>query len=959
MLEIMSHQYKKPDFNPYNEFTPLQFFNFYDKYSRFDWNTGKRETWDEAIGRTTNLLRYLSNNQLTNEEYQAIYEKLYKMEIQPSMRLMATSLEQLERDNISQYNCCYIVIDSIESMVESLYIGMSGVGMGYSVEKKFINQLPIVSPKTNNILDTYIVPDTTEGWCNSVRILLTALYNGDDINFDYSKVRPAGMPLKIKGGYSSGSQILQDVHMRIKKIFSQASGRKFIPIEAHDLITTLADAGLSGGIRRSALLCLFDEDEEDMLRCKSGNYYITNPNRMNSNNSIVLSDRYYSQEEIDELLNEMWESGTGEPGLYNRGNVLRTVPSRRKLSESDKSSIGTNACQPGFATVLTPDGIRTFNDIKIGDIIWSGKQWTKVVNKQFTGIKNVNVYSTSGGEFIGTENHRIVQNGSKVEVKDATQIDVSVYDVNDTYTNWQDVMDGMVIGDGMVHKASNNKVLLVIGDKDYDYFGYKTISDFIIKARPGISNKAYEVKTTITSDELPRTFNRFIPDRFFFGDKDKAASFLKGLFTANGCVNGYGTRVELKQTSLKLIRQVQQMLSSLGIRSYITTSKEKPVQHQNGTYISKQAYNLTITTDRYKFAKLIGFVQDYKMDSIKGNTSDRKNTYDITQIESLGEMPVYDITVDADEHTYWTSGLLVSNCSEIILRNHGVCNLSSAIIRKDDTIDIMLDKIKWATIVGDIQSMGTNFPNLRKSWENTAKEDRLLGVNILGYAENKLLQDESVLELLKNAAIQTDLDFAERFNLKQSVAITSAKPSGNTSVLYNTTPGINPYHFQYCYRNVTVQIGTTMYNYLYANGVPFQEYLGKPGAVMFKFPFKAPDNADVIANTPAIQQLENWKKVKLNYTEHNPSITITYRPEEIEDCKKWLHDNQNIICGISLFPAYDASHPMLPIQEITKDEYDNAIANFPDLNWENFYMYEQYFDQRNIALECAGGRCDI
>jgi len=952
--------YVIPNYNPYNEFNDLQFFSFYDKYSRFNWETGKRETWEETIERTTNLLKYLSNNKLSDELYQQLFEKMYKMEIQPSMRLLATSFEQLKRDNISQYNCCYIVIDSIDAICESLYVGMMGVGMGYSVEKQFIKNLPIIHKIKSKKIIEYQIPDTTEGWVSSVRLLLEELFKGHDVKFDYSLIRPANKPLKIKGGYSSGYEILEYVHNGIRNIINGCTTEQLSSIEVHDLITTLADAGLSGGIRRSALLCLFDEDDSEMLACKSGNYYITNPNRMNSNNSVVLSQKYYSKNELDSLLNEMWISGTGDPGLFYRNNILNTLPERRKLSEYDKLSFGTNACQPEFATVLTPNGIRQFKDIEIGDIIWSGKQWTKIINKVYTGEKEVFEYITNSGKFIGTKDHKIIQFGERVEVKDATEIDIAKGQLQNSIIDWQDVIDGLVLGDGTVHKASNNKVLLIIDNKDFDYFNYEDLNKLIIESRFGIGKNYYDIITTINYNELPKTYERKIPDRFYYGTFNKICGFLKGLFSANGCVNGNGTRIELKQSSYILIKQVQEMLSAIGISSYITVNKEKTILFNNGEYICKESYNLVITKDRMEFVKLIGFLQNYKIEKININiTNKNKLSYEINSNVSLGIHSVYEITVDCEEHTYWTSGHLVSNCSEIILRDCGVCNLSSAIIRKNDTLDIIEEKVKYATILGDIQSLGTYFPNLRNKWGKTAKEDRLLGVNILGYAENELLRNSDILQKLKQITIDTDKQFADIFNLNPSVAITSLKPSGNTSVLFNTTPGGNPYHFEYCYRNVTVVKGTTMYNYLYANGVPYQEYVGKPNAVMFKFPFKSPDNALLLSNTSAIQQLENWKQLKLNYTEHNPSVTITYKPEEIEDCKQWLFDNQNIICGIALFPAYDAKHPMLPIQEITKEEYEKAVSEFPELNWNNFWMYETHFDERQIVAECSGGRCDI
>lgn len=377
----------------------------------------------------------------------------------------------------------------------------------------------------------------------------------------------------------------------------------------------------------------------------------------------------------DQIINAAWESA--EPGLLFWDTATRRTPSDAYVSKGFGST-ATNPCQPLWAPVLTPVGIKTIGEINIGDTIWSGEKWTIVEKKVSTGVKPVYAYKTNAGTFYGTENHRVLSGGVKIEAKDAETIDISCGHFNESVNDldMQAVVDGLVVGDGTVHKASNNLVLLLLGEKDFDTKDF--IKSHIKEHRPGIKETAYEVITTITAEELPRTYNRKIPNRYFYGSPTTVRSFLKGIYAANGAVSG--GRITLKATSPDIIEQVQIMLSSLGIRSYKTTNKPKVVKFKNGSYLCKESYDLNITHDKDKFKKAIGFIQEYKKAALeKALTGAKSNkikvTYDINEVQLLGEEPVIDITVEDEKHQYWTGGLLVSNCGEIILSPNDSCRL--------------------------------------------------------------------------------------------------------------------------------------------------------------------------------------------------------------------------------------------------------------------------------------------
>lgn len=332
----------------------------------------------------------------------------------------------------------------------------------------------------------------------------------------------------------------------------------------------------------------------------------------------------------------------------------------------------SNPCQPGFATVRTPSGVSTMGDIQIGDTIWSEDGWTTVVNKWHTGIKPVYKYETTFGRFIGTDSHSVVEYGNKVSARNASSIDVLSGPYNDSLElDPQAVLDGLVLGDGSVHKASNNLIILYIGNKDEDYFDSE-IKELLEKDRTrAFANSedmwVYEVNTTLHPSDLVRTYKRSVPDDYLYGSPKKTASFLRGLFSANGSVVADGRRVTLKQSSKQLIEDVQVMLSSLGIKSYYTTNRSSEVEFRNGPYTMKESYDINITQDRWRFLEIIGFIQEYKNDAIDGETSRRMNHGNVKDVEYLGDYDVYDITVDSPSHTYWTGGLNVSNCGEVFM----------------------------------------------------------------------------------------------------------------------------------------------------------------------------------------------------------------------------------------------------------------------------------------------------
>ncbi len=303
-------------------------------------------------------------------------------------------------------------------------------------------------------------------------------------------------------------------------------------------------------------------------------------------------------------------------------------------------------------------------------------------------------------------------------------------------------------------------------------------------------------------------------------------------------------------------------------------------------------------------------------------------------------------------------------CGEIILRPYQFCNLSIAVARRDDTFETLKDKVEIASILGTIQSMATYFPGLREQWKQNCEEERLLGVDINGQMDSPVAQEANVQARLKQIAIETNRLTAEALGINTSVSVTCVKPSGNSSQLFDCSSGIHARWAPYYIRNVRVSAHSPVFKVLRDVGVPLDPENGqKPedaNTWVAHFPVKAPAGAVTRKDRSALAQCEYWLQNKVNWTEHNPSVTITYHPDEIIDITKWVWEHRDLIGGMTFLPADDAQYGQMPYMEITKDEYERLVAGFPQIDFSKLYYYEEE-DLTTAAQElaCLAGACEV
>ncbi|MDN3513790.1 MAG: ATP cone domain-containing protein [Candidatus Brocadia sp.] len=319
-------------------------FIYYRTYSRWIEEEGRRETWIETVDRYMRFMQEILGNRLSPQEYEEIKQAILNQQVMPSMRLLWSAGMAARANNVAAYNCSYIAPSRLEDLSEIMFLLMSGAGVGFSVESQNIQQLPIIRRQTGELLPVHRVGDSKEGWANALKAGLCAWYEGKDIPFDYSQVRPAGSRLYTMGGRSSGPGPLQSLlnYTRTKILGSQ--GKRLRNIDVHDIICKIGEMVEMGGVRRAALISLSDFDDDDMRQAKSGYFYINEPQRMMANNSAV----YIAKPKATDFLKEwlaLAMAGTGERGLFNRGSLPKQIPARRrKKFEPHWMTSGINPC---------------------------------------------------------------------------------------------------------------------------------------------------------------------------------------------------------------------------------------------------------------------------------------------------------------------------------------------------------------------------------------------------------------------------------------------------------------------------------------------------------------------------------------------------------------------------------------------------------------------------------------
>ena len=623
------------------------------RYARWIPEEARRETWTDTVYRYVNF--WVEKGYINVDEQKRLMKAIYDLDVMPSMRAMATAGKALDRDNMAGFNCSYVAINHVRAFDEILYVLMCGTGVGFSVERQEVGQLPVISEDFHDTDTTIVVSDSKIGWAKAFRELISLLYTGQVPQWDMSKLRPAGAPLKTFGGRSSGPDPLNSLFKFTVELFRRGAGRKLSSIECHDLVCKTAEVVVVGGVRRSALISLSNLSDDRMRGAKNGQWWVDDGHRALANNSAVYTERPDFEVFLKEALS-LHESKAGERGFFSR-----------------------------------------------------------------------------------------------------------------------------------------------------------------------------------------------------MASKNQAA--------------------------------------------------------KNGRR-------------------------------------------------------------DAD-HSFGTNP-----CSEIILRSSQVCNLSEVVVRADDTLETLKEKVELATIMGTLQSTLTNFRYVRPIWKRNTEEERLLGVSMTGIMDHPVLSGAtdkgtwfdhpnmsdlaSVLETLRQVAVDTNRLWADKLGIEQSTAITCVKPSGTVSQLVDSASGIHARFSPYYVRRVRQDVKDPLTQLLIEQGVPFEADVTNPNNMVFSFPQKAPEGALCTKDMNAMRQLELNAVYEDNWTEHKVSQTVYYSDDEFLGVMQWVWENLNKSSGVSFLPRTDHVYKQAPYEEITAEQYEELVKGLPTIDWSKLSDYEsEDMTEGAQTLACVAGQCEI
>lgn len=396
----------------------------FNKYAKYVPELQRRENWNELCDRNANM--HIQKYPHLAKEITELYENFVKpKKVLPSMRSMQFGGRPIELANNRMFNCAYVAIDNPAAFWEAMFLLLGGSGVGFSVQQHHVDKLPVVAGPLKRSR-RYLVGDSIEGWADAVRILVRAYFEGkSDPEFDFRDIRQKGSRLITSGGKAPGPDPLRICLDHIRSVLNNSVGRKLTPLEAHDIMCHVADAVLSGGIRRAALISLFSIGDMDMLGCKSGAWWELNPQRGRANNSVVLERGKVTEEQFKDIWQRVEDSGSGEPGFF----------------WTNDTDIGTNpCCVTGDTLVAVADANYVVSQVRIDELIKSPPKYIVAFNTE-SGVIEFDDYVDGamtredadvirleiedGKTITLTPDHRVfTENRGYVEAKDLTTEDV-------------------------------------------------------------------------------------------------------------------------------------------------------------------------------------------------------------------------------------------------------------------------------------------------------------------------------------------------------------------------------------------------------------------------------------------------------------------------------------------------------------------------------------------------------
>jgi hypothetical protein len=826
-------------------------------------------------------------------------------------------------------NCGASYVDRPRVFQEVMFALLCGVGIGFSVQLHHIAKLPGISKRGDEVKE-HAISDSIEGWADAVGILMSSYfepttifvgYSGKKIIFDYSLIREKGSAIKHIGGKAPGPDGLKNSLEKIEVMMDsivESGVEKLSPIHAYDVLMHCSDAVLSGGIRRAATIAIFSLEDEEMVKAKTGTWYIDNPQRARSNNSALLLRDETPENKFMEMIESVKQFG--EPGMIF----------------ADSKETLFNPCVPDDTWVMTGNGSMQVKDL-LGVpfmAVVNGKEYPSRTGFVKTGHKQVFTLVTKEGfEVKATANHKIFT----------------------TKNEWVALID-LEIGDKIViHDHSSRKEKF----KESNEFGKGWVMGLLCGSRNGYSSKEnMHEKSSEYFDKFSSEFknnNKIFMEakKYIFNEKNMTdaiekesfgfqAGFLRGMFDISGnvCV---GTDPKIYYSSINIgnIKRIQRMALRLGVYgkiekgaltnfgydySFVITGDNIPVYKNNISFYYK--------TKKNKLEKLVN--------NGEKAFSSMRNTATVAFIWSGKVCDVYDCTVDG-VHAFDACGVYVHNCVEISLYGYDedgnsgfqVCNLSEINMKKVKTADQFLEVCSAAAILGTFQAGYTTFPYLGPVTQRIVEREALIGVSMTGMMDSpEIAFSPEILQAGADVVKKTNKDIAELLGINQASRTTCVKPAGSTSCILGTASGIHPRHAKRYFRRVQMnKLEGPLDHFRKYNPKAIEESVWSTNKNddVVTFLCKSEDESltkgdvsgiDLLKKVKLVQQ--HWVTAGKNlelcvqpYLNHNVSNTISVKNGMWGEVARFIYNNRYHFAGISLLSeSGDMIYQQAPFQEV-------------------------------------------
>lgn len=890
----------------------------FNKYAKFLSEVSRRENYNEIADRNKEM------HQLKYPQLAARIENIYRDFVHtkktlPSMRSMQFGGRPILLAENRIYNCAYAPVELTKFFSELMFLLLGGTGMGYSVQRRHVNQLHKVKTPESDLEYKFQIQDSIIGWADSIKVVLKAFLKGGTLPvFDYRDIREKGTDLVTTGGKAPGPEPLRKCINTIIPILRQAIGRKLTPLECHDISCIIADSVRAGGIRRAAMIALFDRDDEEMLNCKSlvdvqdwwsdesdssadnvkvfwvdrygieGQaqlenfqwrallatdklpWYLVHPYRARANNSAVLPRGKVSEEEFRALLKVVEASGCGEPGIYWTNNEdWGTNPSLRK---------GTK--------VLTTEGILPIEALQdkeffvknLNGNISKARCWLSGRGKRLYELK-----LSTGMSYFATAEHEwpVITEGGITKVRTPDLRPSDKLPVIKEHSLFNGVvgsrMDGFFIGwllgDGWVCSRSDNGVTqigMVIGDTKLEIKDKLEayLSAMGIQAKFNYrSNGTHELNTC--NNTLNKLLDSFefdpsklsIPKAIFSKATEEARKgFIDGLFSSDGHVEKGKRRLILTSSRRSLLEDVAELLGFYGIRSTICDG----ITILNGKEFNKYNLKISDATSLRHFREcftLSNTAKQARLDAydLSIKTTPKTSVKVVEVIETDLFEDVWDISVFDETHCFQLSHCITGNCCEIGLRPYQMCNLTTinvSSIKNQEDFNLAAGA---AAFLGTLQAGYTDFHYLNPKWKIACEKEALLGVSMTGIASGNIdnLDAEEAAQYAKDINEQV----ADELGINSAARVTAVKPEGTSSLVLGTSSGIHAWHGEYYIRRMRAGKDEALAQYL-MRVVPelVEEDVTDPNQVVLSFPQKAPEGA-VLRHESMMELLDRVRNI--------------------------------------------------------------------------------------------------